>query len=40
MAIASKLDEINVNEMIRAKTVRLISDDGEQVGQDFPPSAS
>ena len=32
MAIASKLDEINVNEMIRAKTVRLISDDGEQVG--------
>lgn len=32
MAITSKLDEINVNEMIRAKTVRLISDDGNQLG--------
>ncbi len=32
MAITSKLDEINVNEMIRAKTVRLISDDGKQLG--------
>jgi translation initiation factor IF-3 len=31
-AITNKFDEINVNEMIRARTVRLISEDGTQLG--------
>jgi translation initiation factor IF-3 len=32
MAIAKKLDEIKVNEHIRAREVRLISAEGEQLG--------
>ena len=32
MVIATNSDEIRVNELIRAKTVRLISDDGKQIG--------
>lgn len=32
MAIANKFDDIRINERIHAKTVRLISDDGQQLG--------
>ncbi|MFC1533910.1 translation initiation factor IF-3 [Thermodesulfobacteriota bacterium] len=32
MVIANKSDEIRVNELIRATTIRLISDDGTQLG--------
>jgi translation initiation factor IF-3 len=32
MAIRKKLDEVRVNDSIRARTVRLISDEGEQLG--------